>query len=249
MSEFVVPPYWSGADGPPRRGARVLRPLATALVRLAWDVRVYDRHHVPAGGPVILAANHTGFLDGPLTYAVMARPVHALIKREMFRGALGALLRKVGQIAVDRSIVDLRAVKSSLAVLDRGDALAIYPEGTRGAGDFSVIKPGVAYLGLCTGAPIVPVAILGTRVPGKSVGSIPSVRSRLDVVFGPALSIDPVPWPRRRDLVREHAVAVRSKLVEHIRHACELTGRALPGPVASPELEPGPVITHEGEKP
>ncbi|MBM7788498.1 lysophospholipid acyltransferase family protein [Tenggerimyces flavus] len=248
MTAFVVPPYWSGADGPPRRGARVLRPLATALVRAMWDVRVYDRHHVPTGGPVILAANHTGFLDGPLVYAVAARPVHALIKREMFRGAVGSVLRKVGQISVDRSVVDAGAVKSMLAVLDRGDTLAIYPEGTRGAGDFAEIKSGVAYLGLCTGAPIVPVAILGTRVPGRSVGSIPSVRSRLDVVFGPALSIDPVPWPRRRHVVREHAMAVRTKLVEHLRHACALTGRSLPGPVASPELEPGPVVTREGEK-
>jgi 1-acyl-sn-glycerol-3-phosphate acyltransferase len=248
VTEFVVPPYWSGADGPPRRGAQVLRPIATALVRTAWDVRVYDRHHVPTGGAVILAANHTGFLDGPLVYAVAARPVHALIKREMFRGALGSLLRKVGQIAVDRSVVDPAAVKSSLAVLDRGGALAIYPEGTRGAGDFTAIKPGVAYLGLCTGAPIVPVAILGTRVPGRSVGSIPSVRSRLDVVFGPALSIDPVPWPRRRQVVREHAMVVRTKLAEHLRHACALTGRSLPGPAASPELEPGPVVTSEGEK-
>jgi 1-acyl-sn-glycerol-3-phosphate acyltransferase len=220
--------YWRVVEGPPRRGARLLQPLASAIVRAAWQVRVHDRHLVPRTGPVILAANHTGLLDGPLVYAVVPRPVHALVKVEMFRGVVGRALRSLGQIAVDRFNVDPAAVKSSLAVLERGEVLAIYPEGTRGDGDFEQIKPGVAYLGLCSGAPIVPVACLGIRETGRSTGSLPGVRSRLDVVFGAPLRLEPVGWPRRQQVVRDHTKRLRDSFVEHIRHACELTGRALP---------------------
>lgn len=220
--------YWRGFEGPPGRTARRVRPVAAALTRAIWDVRVYDRHLVPSTGPVILASNHTGLLDGPLVYAVVPRPVHAMVKVEMFRGAFGRVLRSLGQIAVDRFNVDPGAVKSSLAVLDRGEVLAIYPEGTRGNGDFERIKPGVAYLGLCSGAPIVPVACLGIREAGRSIGSIPGVRSRLDVVFGAPIQLDPIGWPRRQLVVRDHAKRLRDQLVDHIRHACDLTGRALP---------------------
>lgn len=145
--------YWRDEPGPPPAGARVLHPIASVLMRMAWNVRVYRRDLVPRRGPVVLAANHTGILDGPLLYAVLHRPVHALVKQEMFAGPIGAALRALGQIAVDRFAPDPAAVKSCLAVLERGDVLGIYPEGTRGTGDFARIKPGVAYLALCTGAP------------------------------------------------------------------------------------------------
>ena len=238
MNDRPVPPlpYWSGAEGPPRRGLRLARPVATAIVRGAWNVRVYDRHHVPRGGPVILASNHVGILDGPLLCAVVDRPVHALVKREMFRGAVGSALRGLGQISLERQAVDVGAVKSALAVLDRGDALAIFPEGVRGAGDFSVIKSGVAYLALCTGAPVIPVVCLGTRPPGRSVGAVPPLRSRVDVVFGPPLLVEATPWPRRREVVRDQARWLQKWLVGHVRYACSTTGQQLPGPAAKAEV-------------
>lgn len=223
--------YWRDTPGPPRNGARLLGPLGKAVVRTTWDVRVHGLERVPCTGPVILAANHTGFLDGPLLYATMQRPVYALVKMEMFHGVVGRALTALGQISVDRFNVDLRAVRSSLAVLERGDLLGIYPEGIRGAGDFARIKSGVAYLGLCTGAPIVPVVCLGVRAPGRSTGSLPAMRSRLDVVIGEPVRLPVTAWPRRQDTVREHTLQLRDTLVEHVRRACELTGRELPGSV------------------
>jgi 1-acyl-sn-glycerol-3-phosphate acyltransferase len=223
--------YWRDEPGPPRHGAGLLSALGKALVRTAWDVRLHGRELVPSTGPVILAANHTGFLDGPLLYATMPRPVYTLVKMEMFHGLVGRALTALGQISVDRFQVDVAAVRSSLAVLERGDLLAIYPEGARGSGDFTVIKSGTAYLGLCTGAPIVPIVCLGVRAPGRSTGSLPAMRSRLDVVLGEPIRLPVTPWPRRQDTVREHTLQLRDTLVEHVRHACELTGRALPGSV------------------
>lgn len=234
--------YWREFDGPPHRGARVLHPLVSTLLKATWNIRVYRREVIPRRGPVILAANHTGLLDGPLLYAVVPRPVHALIKKEMFLGALGGVLRSLGQISVDRFAHDPAAVKTCLAVLDRGHVLGIYPEGTRGTGDFGLIKPGVAYLALCTGAPIVPVACLGARGDGSSVGHIPPPRSRIDVVFGRPIATESVAWPRRRDVVRELAATLRETLAEHVRKACALTGRQLPGPAVDATAEPGPLV-------
>ena len=91
-----------GVEGPPRRALRLVLPFATGLVRSAWKVRVHDYHHVPSAGPVILASNHVGILDGPLLCAVTSRPVHALVKREMFRGPVGGALRGLGQISLER---------------------------------------------------------------------------------------------------------------------------------------------------
>lgn len=220
--------FWHDIPGPRAGAAKVVRRPVSMLLRAAWQVRVHGYERIPTRGPVILAANHTGILDGPLLYAVMRRSTYALVKQEMFTGAIGWMLRSIGQIPVDRYGCDLAAVKASLAVLHRGETLAIYPEGTRGTGDFQQIKSGLAYFALCTGAPIVPVACLGVRTPTQSIGRLPRLRSNVDVVFGQPIETEPIGWPRRRSVVEERANSVAEQLREHVRHACLLTGQRLP---------------------
>ncbi|AYY13579.1 1-acyl-sn-glycerol-3-phosphate acyltransferase [Actinobacteria bacterium YIM 96077] len=218
-----------GAAGPPDRAARRLRPLLSSVLRAAWRVRVHGGDVIPRQGPAILAANHTGFLDGPLLYSVVKRPVHALVKNEMFTPPLGWALRSLGQIPVDRFACDMPAVQSCLAVLQRGGLIAIYPEGTRGSGTFEQTKPGVAYVALRTGAPVIPVVGLGVRT-SSSVDGLPRLRSTIDVVFGEPIETTPIPWPRRRHVVRDHADLITEHLRAHVRDACALTGREV-GPV------------------
>ncbi|NEE03343.1 lysophospholipid acyltransferase family protein [Phytoactinopolyspora halotolerans] len=232
---MVEQSFWRDVPGPSARGARLFRPVASAVVRTAWRVRLHGYEMVPRRGPVILAANHTSILDGPLLYGAVRRPVHALTKREMFRGPLGWGLRAIGQIPIDRSCYDLRAVKDCLMVLSRGDVLAIYPEGTRGVGDFTVVRPGVAYLALVTGAPVVPVVGLGVRTSAASTSSLPRLRGNIDLVFGEPIETMPVSWPRRRHVVREHAAFIGEQLRKHVQYALEHTRRDLP-----PTVQPVP---------
>ena len=207
------------------------RPMARRILGLRYDVRVAGGEHVPETGPVIVMANHVGWLDGPLMAIVGPRPVHALTKAEMFDGPLGKLLLASGQVPLDRSAVDVRAVKTCTRVLADGGCVGIFPEGLRGAGDLTRWRHGAAYLALVSGAPVVPLVFLGTRLPGGSASSLPPHGARLDLVHGPAFRVDPEPWPRTRQRVAEVSAALREHLRTTLDAAQSTTGRTLPGPI------------------
>ena len=227
----------------PFRGAlhSPLRPLSRFLIRRRYDVHVHGGELIPRRGPVIFAANHIGVADGPLL-AIFAphRPVHALTKIEMFRGPLGAFLRFAGQIPLDRFRSDPRAVKTCLRVLRDGHPVGVFPEGRRDAGDLSRFHRGAAYLALVSGAPVVPVIILGTRAPGGHRSSLPPKGGRIDLVFGTAYHCDPVPWPRTREQVEHTSLLLREHMLVHLDHALALTGQTLPGPLPGDEKDPDP---------
>lgn len=209
--------------------ARALRPLCRVLLGRRWDVHVHGLEYVPVRGPVLLAGNHMGLLDGPLLYVVTPRVVHAWVKREMFDGRGGQGMRAMGQISLDRGDVDPAAVKTAVRVLRDGGVVAVYPEGSRGDGAVSHTRLGLAYLAMVTGAHVVPVAHLGTRLPGGSVGSVPPRGSRLDAVFGPGTDVARFPWPRRRADVERVAEQLRVWLAAHVASALDLTQQSLPG--------------------
>lgn len=213
----------------PHRLGSVLRHLVGPYFRWRYDVTVHHQDNFPRSGPVLLAPNHLGLLDGPLLGSTAPRMLHQLGKIEAFGGLQGFLLQRAGQIAVDRSTYDVGAIRRSIQVLRDGRVLSIYPEGTRGPGDFRRVRTGVAYLAMVTGAPILPVALLGTRLPGGNVEHFPPRGSRVDVVYGETLAVDRVPFPRRHSDVRAVADQIGEVLRAHVRAAVEATGHPLPG--------------------
>jgi 1-acyl-sn-glycerol-3-phosphate acyltransferase len=224
-------PRTHDAVHPSHRGLRALRPAARAWFRSRYDVHTHGDELVQRHGPHIIASNHIGLIDGPLLAAFAPRPVHALTKKEMFEGATGKALRAVGQIPLSRYEVDPSAIKDCLRVLRDGGVVAIYPEGTRGAGEFARIHTGVAYLALVTGAPVVPLAVFGTRDPGGDIDSVPARGARFDLVYGCPVYLEPQPWPRRQPQVREAAQSLRKTLADHVVEAVRVIGRELPGPI------------------
>ena len=198
------------------------------LLHSMWDVTLHGLDNVPEDGPVILAANHIGTLDGPLLVAATPRTL-ALAKSELFDSPVGPLLNMVGQIPVSRDYADVRAVKHCIQVLHLGRSLAIFPEGKRGRGDMSQIQGGAAYLAMVTGAPIVPVAILGTRVPGTHLKSTPPLGSAMHIVYGGQVHIPMQEWPRRKADIAAATSYLAQVCGEHVRVAQELTQMSLPG--------------------
>ncbi|WP_340540646.1 lysophospholipid acyltransferase family protein [Nocardioides sp. GXZ039] len=216
------------------------RPTTRWLIRRRFDVHVLGAEHMPATGPVVLAANHIGVIDGPLLAIFAPRPAHALTKIEMFKGLLGGFLRLTGQIPLDRFHTDPRAVRTALRVLREGGVVGIFPEGTRGAGDLDRFHRGAAYLAMVTGAPVVPVFMFGTREPGGASSSLPPRKARIDLVLGAPIDVDAVPWPRTREDVAKTSRLLRSRMRAELQEAIRSTGRSLPGPLPVDQREPDP---------
>jgi 1-acyl-sn-glycerol-3-phosphate acyltransferase len=216
-----------GREGVPWWGPFV----APLLFRVLWPTRVHDAHLVPRSGPVLFASNHIGFLDGPMLVAVAPRFVHCLVKQEMFRGPVGAVLRSAEQIPVDRSRGDRAALGRALELLAGGGAVGVFPEGTRGRGNVGEVRQGIAWLALRSGAPVVPVACLGTRRTGESTGHLPRVRRRLDVVFGEPVSLQARPGVPGRVALAEASQTLRDTMAAHVLRAQTRTGQSLPDDV------------------
>ncbi|MFE2378194.1 lysophospholipid acyltransferase family protein [Streptomyces sp. NPDC059398] len=191
-----------------------------------WRPRVLGARRVPASGPVIMAVNHSHNIDGPMLMGTAPRPVHFLIKKEAFTGPLDPFLRGIGQLKVDRTTADRTAVTDALTVLAGGGVLGIFPEGTRGEGDFASLRAGLAYFALRAGAPIVPVAVLGsTERAGRLVRALPPLRSRVDVVFGEPFDAGDGSGRRTRKALDEATVRIQQRLTGHLESARRLTGR------------------------
>jgi 1-acyl-sn-glycerol-3-phosphate acyltransferase len=213
----------------PYRLAVPLRTVAKLYFHRRYTVTVHDEDRFPPTGPVLMATNHLGLLDGPLLGAIAPRMLHQLGKIEAFGGLQGRVLHRFGQIPVDRSAYDTLAIRKAIHVLRDGRVLNIYPEGTRGPGDFRRVRAGIGYLAAVTGAPILPVALLGTRLPGGDVEHFPPRGSRIDVVYGTPFTVQRVPFPRRHSDVRAVADQIGDVLRAHVRAAVEATGHPLPG--------------------
>ncbi len=212
---------------PSPRGAEVGRRIGVGLMHGLWRPRVLGAWKVPAAGPLILAVNHSHNIDGPMVMGVAPRPTHFLIKKEAFVGPLGTFLTGIGQLQVDRSSADRVAIARALGVLRAGGVLGIFPEGTRGEGDFASLRAGLAYFAVRSGAPIVPVAVLGSAERrGRLVGALPPLRSRIDVVFGEPFEAGEGDGRRTRRALDEATERIQKRLTAHLENARRLTGRS-----------------------
>jgi len=174
----------ASADRGYRTAAIVMKPLMRAWFR----IRVEGAGHIPSTGPAILAANHRSNVDPVLLACAIERPVFFMSKAELFFWPLGSILRWIGQFPVRRGGADREALRQTAAVIARGDMLGLFPEGSRGAGRFDTVHPGLAYVVLRERCPVLPVAMLGTeRVRGR-LGWLP-LATPVRVVVGPPVAL------------------------------------------------------------
>jgi 1-acyl-sn-glycerol-3-phosphate acyltransferase len=208
-------------------GAAGGRRIGQLLFHSVYRSTTLDAWRVPTEGPVLLASNHTSFLDGPLVFGLAPRPVHFLVKTEMFHGLTGWFLDRFGQIPVDRSGVDRAALHSALEVLRAGGAVGVFPEGSRGLGDVASVHEGITWLAMHSGAPVVPVACLGTRAPDDRAGRPPRPLQRVAVAFGEPMELVARPGVPRRVASRELTEDLRQVLAAHVRDSSRRLGMAL----------------------
>lgn len=158
----------------PRSLARVLRTPNRLLSRAFFDLEVEGGVNIPGDGSVVIAANHFSHLDPPLLGMNLDRYVRFLAVDEIFgvsRG-LDLALGFFGAISLDRDGYPIRAMREAISHLESGGVVGLFPEGRRVErwGEDPPAR-GAAWLAWMTGAPLVPIAIVGTQhslAPGES---------------------------------------------------------------------------------
>ncbi len=165
-----------------------VRDILKALLKVAFHFEVIGSDNIPKRGGAILAPNHRSLIDIPVAAAVTKRHVRFMAKEELFKNSFAAwFIRQTGTFPVRRGRPDRSALTQSLAVLDAGDLLGIFPEGTRTPGArFDVLEEGFAYIALKSGAPILPVAISGTEAvlpPGRRLPKLVTIRAAIGEPF------------------------------------------------------------------
>ncbi|MDU0478083.1 lysophospholipid acyltransferase family protein [Staphylococcus chromogenes] len=185
-------------------------------------LRIYNRptisgkENIPAKGAVILASNHQSVMDSFYLPLLCDRQIQFPAKKEYFEGTgvIGGFQRwfftSAGQIPIDRSSGDAAqaAIDTGRKVLERGDVLGIYPEGTRSPdGRVYRGKTGMARLAMATGAPVVPLAMIGSR-DANPIGTWVPRPAKVHIEVGKA--IDPLQWAADRGLDPEDYATLRA---------------------------------------
>lgn len=171
------------------------RALAQPAIHVYFRLRRTGREHIP-DGKVILAANHRSFLDPFIIGCCLRRPIYFVAKKELFDNRLvGWFLNCLGAFPVRRGESDEESTATTLALLERGEAVVIFPEGTRHrSGPLHGPKRGVGRLALESGAPVVPIAITGTERARRGWRIRPV---RVDIRCGRALTFPLVEAPSK----------------------------------------------------
>jgi 1-acyl-sn-glycerol-3-phosphate acyltransferase len=226
--------------------------LLTPLARVLYRPHITGREHVPRTGPVIFASNHLSFIDSIAIPVAAPRNVRFLAKASYFEGkglrnslsrafftALGAtpVRRGAGQAALD-------ALDQQKRLLEAGEAVALYPEGTRSLdGRLYRGRTGVAFLALQTGAPVVPVGLRGTAEVMPVGARFPRLTPRISVRFGAPIDVSahgPASSGRARRLATDEIMAAI-----HALSGQELAHAYNEAPAHSPIERIKQVLPHE----
>jgi 1-acyl-sn-glycerol-3-phosphate acyltransferase len=144
---------------------RIVRWIVADGSRALYRARVIGGDRVPKTGGFVLAPSHRSMMDIPFAASITPRRIRFMGKEQLFRvPVLGMLFTWLGGFPVARDGTDRKAVRDSVAMLESGEVLCVYPEGTRQHGPkIQPLQPGAAYLALRAGVPILPIGIAGSE--------------------------------------------------------------------------------------
>ena len=143
---------------------RSVRAVLYGFSRVFWRLTIEGQEHVPVERPFVLAPVHRSNVDTVLACTVATRRMRFMGKDSMWKYGFGRLWDALGAYPVHRGTADREALRKTIDVIASGEAVVIFPEGTRQSGpEVQPLFDGAAYVATRTGAPIVPVGIGGSE--------------------------------------------------------------------------------------
>ena len=186
---------------------RIVAVIMTTLSWLLFHPRVSGRENIPLQGPVLIAPIHRSNVDFVFTLFISPRKVFFMAKDSLFTiPVLGPLMRHLGAFPVRRGTADRESLQMAEAVLRRGHALVLFPEGTRKEGrHVEQLRDGAMFVAARTGAMVVPVGIGGSERALPSRRALPRP-ARVNIVIG-----TPIWPPVSEGRISRSAVAAKSE--------------------------------------
>jgi len=176
-----------------------------SIFRGGFGLDVHGQAHVPKRGAFIVASNHVSFLDPPVIGVACPRRLVFMARADLFRHpVLGRVLRGLRVMPLVRGESDVSAIRSAVARLRRGEAVAIFPEGGRQAsGALGMARRGVGLLAITAQVPIIPAIVTGTyEALPRHARRVR--RAKIRVAFGPPIAYTDASLSRQECSRRHH---------------------------------------------
>jgi 1-acyl-sn-glycerol-3-phosphate acyltransferase len=139
------------------------RALLIPIFLFFYNYRVTGRENVPKEGAYIACANHLSAIDPIFVGISLPHRMYFMAKAELFKiKLLGVLLHGLGAYPIKRGEADIKSIKNSLRLLNNGQVLGLFPEGTRHKASETAVEPGIAMLAVKSKVPVLPVAIVSS---------------------------------------------------------------------------------------
>lgn len=166
----------------------VVRVFLHYFFKVIFRCKIIGADNIPSYGGAIIAANHVSLFDPPVVGTAFARPIHFMAKEELFAiPVLKWIFTGLKAFPVRRATADRTAIRHAITLLNNGELLGLFPEGTRSkTGKLGKPETGLAMIALKSGAPVVPTAIIGTNKVWKDGLLLP----RFIVKFGAPITVE-----------------------------------------------------------
>jgi 1-acyl-sn-glycerol-3-phosphate acyltransferase len=189
--------------------------LIRTVINLLANVETSGYENLPQKGGFVIAVNHLGFLDVPLAlYALNQYDLFILVGEKWAKNPVWRWIGKhFNFVFVDRYNPDLKALREVIRRMDSGQTLVIAPEGTRARDEkMAEGKPGVTYMTVKSGFPIVPVAIIGTE-DRVFISNLKRFRkTQIKLMGGKAFTLPPIPRDKREETLKTYTDEIMCRI-------------------------------------
>ena len=210
----------------------IVRFLIWLVAKILWRISFEGLENVPRTGPFVLAPVHRSFVDFGLVSGVTRRRMGYMGKESLWKiKPLGAFITMLGAYPVNRGAPDREALRRTLNILERGEPLVLFPEGTRRAGPvIEHLHEGAAFVASRAGVPVVPVGIGGSERALPKGKRLPRL-VKIHVIVGEPILPPPIAEGARhpsRRAVKELTLQLQAVLQDLFERAQRSAGVEVP---------------------